>query len=124
MNRKDIKIKGDSKVKEFNEMLFDIYVKRRWFYIGGNFGNHLLYYNIYNKGSKLSSVDIDSCVCYLCQRELSIRDKMFYITDYRKKKVIGKCCLKKSEYVCFLYCSDDEGVVYNYKIRRFKLKSD
>ncbi len=77
------------------ELRFDLYVKRSWYYIGGNHDYHIDV--LTHMGYDLSDLrKIDDTTCYLCGRSL-FRKRMIYIKqmkDYTRSVVqpIGHCC--------------------------------
>ncbi len=88
MNRKKSRNSLDKdKDDDLNELLFDVYVRRRWYYIGDNNSLYLSDYKRYK--------EIDSSTCFLCERNLCKGDKIFYISDLIQNKAVGKCCIKK-----------------------------
>ncbi len=115
MNRKD-NIKDEiydetyDRYKKMDKIFFDFYVKKRWHYIGGNFDNHLLYFNSYKRGT-FDITDIN--VCYMCEKDMSIKDKIFYITDGKKNKGIGKCCIEKFQECTNFFLFNNKPNIYN-----------
>ena len=107
-NRRISNIK-DYQFEKIEKMLFDVYVEKRWYYVGGNFGEHLQLFNIIFPG-EIRPVYPPEGNCDICERSLSSKaskefksyclfepSEIFYIRDsFRNKKmVIGKCCIKK-----------------------------
>lgn len=142
-NRRISNIK-DYQFEKIEKMLFDVYVEKRWYYVGGNFGEHLQLFNIIFPG-EIRPVYPPEGNCDICERsllskasnefksycmfELSEPSEIFYIRDpFRNKKmVIGKCCIKKyrQSYVdksSDRYDRDDR--VFNLLGIRLKLKTE
>jgi hypothetical protein len=74
------------------ELQFDLYVKKRWYYIGGNHEHHIqvlrhMGYDPYEITQR------EETQCYLCERPLNKR-RIFYIKQYSHSVVqpIGRCC--------------------------------
>lgn len=122
MNRKIYEHKYDDEYKKkYYEWLFDLYVKRRWYYIGGNFEDHLSYFNIICPNENIKH----SGYCHLCYKRLP--SKVFYIKDYlkNKKAVIAKCCLDKIHGYHNIYKNTYKNTyVLDKRSKRFKLKTD
>lgn len=65
---------------------FDFYVKKKWRY-------EEWYKEEYFNNLNFIYKESNSSLCYICEREL--KGNIFYLTDYRKKVSIGKCCIKR-----------------------------
>ena len=94
-NRKISQLKplSDSE-KIYAEMLFDVYVLKKWHYAGGNYGHHLKFFEIISKyDNNIYNFKEDTTCCYICQSHLHSRH-VYYIKNYKNNKIqiIGKCC--------------------------------
>jgi hypothetical protein len=77
--------------RECAERRFDLYVRKKWHYVGGNHGEHWTHFTILCKNHPIPKRE-DSC--YLCQRPMNPR-RIYYIKRYEKEnriQQIGKCC--------------------------------
>jgi hypothetical protein len=83
--------RSDNEWKQY-ELQFDLYVKKRWYYIGGNHEYHIEV--LRNMGYDPHEVlRQDDTHCYLCERPLD-KCRIFYIKQYSHSVVqpIGRCC--------------------------------
>ena len=137
MLRNKISEDEKNKRKDINntyEYMFDIYIKKRYFYCGGNNNEHLVYFRCLYPGKKPPNYpSIEDAYCYICGFSLcNVYNKynpgdsyilwepspVFYITDYTYYnkddiKIIGRCCLNR------LY----EYKKYN-EYKKYKMKID
>ena len=122
------------------ECKFDFYIKKRYFYCGGNNNEHLIFFRCIYPGQKTPSYPcIEDAYCYICGFSLcNVYNKynpgdsyllwepspVFYIKDYKKYnkddiKIIGRCCLNR------VYGSNEYKKYNEYKTyKTYKMKID
>ena len=73
------------------ELVFRLYVRKKWYYVGGNHGEHWRLFTILCANHPVPKRE-DSC--YLCQRPMNPRC-IYYMKQYEKEngiQQIGRCC--------------------------------
>lgn len=91
---------------KYQKSMFDLYIKKRYYYIGTSIDNFLYYKNLYLK-ENFSNEN-----CDICERKLYKILEVYYITDIKKNgkiKIIGRCCLN-------MFIPDYLGKNYKIKI--------
>jgi hypothetical protein len=75
------------------ELLFDLYIVKKWYYVGGNHEHHLRHFEILCKDTQHPSRSKEDQSCYLCQRNINPY-RIYYIKNYEKDDIqkIGRCC--------------------------------
>lgn len=131
------------KEKETQELLFDLYINKKYYYCGGNSGKHLRYFRCIFLNKKTPKYP-DDAYCYVCGRSLlsktfkdeldeddiffSEPSRIFYIYDIRHISncdnyniyIIGRCCLNRF-LDRFDYKNDNKKNIiiksYSYKLK-------
>lgn len=99
-------------LKDYNLTIEEIN-KSKWRYCGGDFNQHLKYYNLCYPGSELPSKELE-CVC-----GHDIKNNC-YITDGKELLVLGSCCIKRFKKNCSRICEDCGNNHRNRKVNRCK----
>lgn len=98
------------------ELVFDLYIVKKWYYVGGNHDSHWKYFTILCKNQAIPKRED---LCDLCQRPMNPY-RIYYIKQYDNDngiKQIGRCCYWRYDIV-----RERQRVMYSFQ--RVKQKMD